>query len=231
MLLPKNIIIVEDEPITQMYLQNILDNYSIVVDGCFHNADDLLDIIDTIQTDMILMDINIKGSIDGIQLAKKILSKYKIPIIFITAYKDDNTIQEVLELSPYGFINKPFQSKDIYIAISIGYQQFIKEKKSIDKECHYIIINKYFKFSQNTNRLYYEDNSIKLTPKQNKLIKLLAQNLNITVSIEQIMIEVWGDEEYADNSLRTLIYSIRKKIPSLPIKSSPKRGYYLSNSI
>ena len=123
-MLPQNIIIVEDEVITQRYIKNSLTKYSINVSGCYDSSDDVLAHIDRLQADMILMDINIKGSLNGIELAKIISDRYTIPIIFVTAYNDEETLDEVLRLSPCGFVNKPFQSKDIYIAVQIAYQKF-----------------------------------------------------------------------------------------------------------
>jgi len=70
---------------------------------------------------------------------------------------------------------------------------------------------------------------VKLTPKQTLLLELLSKNLNNTVSSECITNVVWGDGEYAESSLRTLIYSIRKQLPSLPLHSDSKRGYFLSS--
>ncbi len=110
MALPKNIVIVEDEVITQRHLQDILSQHQVNVSGCFDNAADTIEALDHIVCDMILMDINIKGPVDGIQLAKKILETQPLPIIFITAHNDDATLEELLELAPYGFISKPFST-------------------------------------------------------------------------------------------------------------------------
>jgi len=98
--------------ITQRFLKDIFDQHETEVVGCFDNALDLLARIAELECDMMLMDINIKGAMDGIQLARKLLEKYTFPIVFITAHNDDETVEETLELSPFGFISKPFTSKD-----------------------------------------------------------------------------------------------------------------------
>ncbi len=230
-MLPKNIIIVEDEVITQRYLKDILTYYNIKIAECFDNGDDILLSLKALKPNMILMDINIKGSMDGIELAREIISKYQIPIIFITAYSDEETLKNVLELSPYGFITKPFKSQDLYITLKVAYKQFITHKAELSKiQNSDIIINKEFRFSKNSDKLYYNNETLKLSPKQHRLIRLLAKNLNTTVSVEQIMEEVWKNEKFANSSLRTLIYSIRKQFPTFPLKSDSKRGYYLSTN-
>ena len=125
MSLPQNVVIVEDEVITQRYLQDILSNIEVNVSGCFDNASDTLEALKSISCDMILMDINIKGPVDGIQLAKIILETHTLPVIFITAHNDDATLEELLELAPYGFIGKPFSSKEILVTLRIAYKRYL----------------------------------------------------------------------------------------------------------
>jgi len=125
--------IVEDEVITQRYLKDILEQKNVGTIVCVDNAIDTLELLQADNYEMILMDINIKGNIDGISLAKEILKTYQIPIIFITAYTDEKTLDEVLELSSYGFISKPFTSKEIIIALQIAYKRFLIYKASIEK--------------------------------------------------------------------------------------------------
>ena len=134
-ILPAEIIIVEDEVITQRYLQTIFAQHNIEVTECFDNGLDTLEALKTISCNMILMDINIKGAMDGIQLSKKILLHYDIPIVFITAHNDDETIEEILELAPYGFITKPFSSKEVLVTIKIAYKRYLveKEKRQLEK--------------------------------------------------------------------------------------------------
>ncbi len=74
--------------------------------GCFDNAEDAIDTLEKSSCDMILMDINIKVTTGGIQLAREILNIYTLPIVFITAYNDEATLEEVLGLSPFHSYSK-----------------------------------------------------------------------------------------------------------------------------
>jgi len=225
-MLPKDIIIIEDEIITQIYIKDILRQYNINLAGCFDNSNDILSNLKLLKFDMILININIKGTINAVELSKKILSKYNIPIIYLS----ENIDESILEITPYAFILKPIQPQELYIPIRIAYQQFIKNSMNLSKEFNNdIIINSDFKFIKDINELYYRDKIIHVTPKQSIFINLLIKNINITVSNEQIIYEIWGDNNIADSSLRTLVYNIRKKLPTLPIKSDSKRGYYITN--
>ena len=233
MKLPENIVIVEDEVITQRYLQDILSQHNVHVSGCFDNASDTLEGIKNIECDMILMDINIKGPVDGIQLAKIILETHILPVIFITAHNDDATLEELLELAPYGFIGKPFSSKEILVTLRIAYKRYLihteasKVVPSNDQVATDIVINEYYTYSQTSSLLYYDGEAIKLNKKQSMLLDILSKNVNTTVAYETIILHLWEDTDISDSALRTLVYSVRKLLPDLPIVSHSKIGYSL----
>ncbi len=136
MLLPSKVIIVEDELMSQRHITGILESLGVEVVGCFDNASDARAAITKDSCDMILMDINIKGSEDGIQLSRSLLQQYNIPIVFISAYSDGETLEEVMDLSPYGFITKPFGAKDVEVAIGIAYSRFKIDKNKKPPRMH-----------------------------------------------------------------------------------------------
>jgi len=231
MTLPQNIVIVEDEVITQRYMQDIFLQYDLHVSGCFNNAKDTLANLKHIKCDFLLMDINIKGPVDGIQLARQLLEHYTIPIVFVTAHNDDETLEELLELAPYGFIGKPFSSKELMTTIKIAYKRYITHSTVSHKEekpdLSDIVINEKYRYSKMTHELFANDSPIKLNQKQYKLLEVLANNVNHTVHYDIMIGHVWGSEKVADSALRTLVYSVRKVLPDFPIISHSKMGYTL----
>lgn len=233
MLLPKNILIVEDEVITQRYLQDIFDQYDVNVVACLDNASDTLEILSDTCCDMILMDINIKGATDGIQLARQILKTQDIPIVFITAHNDEETLEEILELAPYGFIGKPFSSKEIVVTLQIAYKRYLTHlelyKTTTQQETKnpIVIIDKHYSYSVEKLELYYDKEIVKLNKKQSKLLGILVEHINTTVDYEILISHIWDTENIAGSSLRTLVYTLRKQLPDLPILSFSKMGYAL----
>jgi len=231
---PQEIMIVEDEVITQRYLKNILEQYDIPTIECYDNAKEALENIRQNSYEMILMDINIKGSMDGIQLAREILRTKNVPIVFITAHNDTDTFQEVLELSPYGFIAKPFSSSDVEVAIQLAYKRYItfkennsSKKVDVEKKTE-VDISEEYSYSFVDNKLYHLGILIKLNTKQNKLLEVLSKNINHVVGYDTLVDEIWGDNEISGSALRTLVYQIRKQLPDLPIVSHSKLGYSLT---
>ena len=235
MSLPKHIVIVEDEVITQRYLQDIFSQFDVEVTACFTNADDTLEGLKNIECDMLLMDINIQGPTDGIQLARKLLKTYNIPIVFITAHNDDETLEELLELAPYGFIGKPFSSKEVLINIRIAYKRYLTHLEVCDVQedvvFNDVIINDKYRYSKETCALYAYDRSVKLNQKQSILLEILVENIHHAVNYDILISRIWGGDNIADSALRTLVYSLRKQLPDLPIISHSKVGYMLGHVI
>ena len=223
--------IVEDEAITQRYLKDILTEKGVKNIDCLDNAEDAMEAIRVKEYQLILMDINIKGTIDGIQLSKKILDKYVLPIVFISAYSDDETMEDVLELSPYGFITKPFGSNEVLTSLRVAYKRFLTFEAKVMKERNdqMIQISEQYHYSINTSTLFEYGKAVKLNSKQNILMEILVKNINNTVSFDELTIQIWSDELIADSSLRTLVYSLRKLLPALPLHTQSKQGYSLNN--
>jgi len=233
--LPEKIVIVEDEVITQRFLQDIFAQYDTRVVGCFDNAADFLAVIKDLECDLILMDINIKGPMDGIQLARKILEKYTLPIVFITAHNDDETVEETLELSPYGFICKPFTSKDVVVTIQVAYKQYLsrvyteKKQDSVSEVSDSVAIDETYTYSRKLSQLYRNGMPVDLTKNQYLLLKILVEHINQTVHYEMLVSAIWEEAQVADSALRTLVYSLRKILPDLPVRSHSKIGYALES--
>jgi len=121
------VLIVEDESIVAKDIQNILlkNNYEIL--GIANNADTALNYLSQQLPDVILMDIMIKGNINGIELSHKIKEEYDVPIIFLTAYSDLPTLEKAKVIEPYAYITKPFKNSDILSAIEITLFRFKKD--------------------------------------------------------------------------------------------------------
>ena len=227
-MLPHKVLVVEDELITQRYIKNILREFQVNDVVCFNSADGVIDALEEVDYEMVLMDINIRGSIDGIALAKEILNHKQIPIIFITAYNDDETLDEVLEISPFGFLSKPFTSKDLITIVKIAYHRFLDcQKKKHSKNQATVSISPVYRFVLIEKQLFCNDRMVDLNTKQKLLIELLIKNINNVVSFETLEFNIWQNEEVSRSSLRTLVYSIRKLLPDFPLKTYSKKGYYI----
>ena len=116
----KRILIVEDEVIIAIDLQNKLEKLGHTVVGIVHSSDKVTDKIVSHNPDLILLDINIVGSRNGIEMAHIINEKHQIPFIYVTSYTDKHTLEEVKKTSPIGYIVKPFTLEDIRVEIELS---------------------------------------------------------------------------------------------------------------
>lgn len=115
----KRIFIVEDDPIIAADLKGILDDLGYLVCGVAHQPFDAKRRIEAERPDLLLMDVNLGSDIDGIDLATLVRNQ-GAGIIFITAFTDKATRDRVKELNPLGYIIKPFDEKDIEVALDLA---------------------------------------------------------------------------------------------------------------
>ena len=112
--------IVEDEPLIAEDLAANLEDLGYAVTGMADNALDAMADLASNPPDVALLDINLEGDTDGVDLAAKIKEKYGLPFIFVTSHADKGTIERVKATGPAGFIVKPFDERDLRSNIEIA---------------------------------------------------------------------------------------------------------------
>lgn len=117
------VLIVEDEMLVAEELSYDLQDEGFEVTGLAISSDECLSEIQKNQPHVILMDINIKGDLDGIETALIIQQKRNIPIVYLTANTDSATLKRAIETSPSAFISKPFNKKDLIVALELAFNK------------------------------------------------------------------------------------------------------------
>ena len=100
--------------------------YNVV--GIVNNGKDAIKLTLETDPDVILMDIVIKGDIDGIETAQQINKLYNIPIIYTTAYFDEEILERAKKTEPYGYIIKPYQEGQIHTAIRLAIHRILTDQ-------------------------------------------------------------------------------------------------------
>ncbi|MBD2521336.1 ATP-binding protein [Nostoc sp. FACHB-133] len=114
------ILVVEDEVIVARAIASQLSQLGYVVTGTASSGKVAIAKALETQPELVLMDIILKGEMDGIATASHIREQLDVPVIFLTAYGDNNTLERAKITQPFGYIVKPFTTKDLKIAIEIG---------------------------------------------------------------------------------------------------------------
>lgn len=143
----KKILVVEDEFITAADLIANLEYLGYNVPASTDTGQEVLELAEKYMPDLIMMDINLKGEMTGIDVAEEIRDHLDIPIIFLTGQSDEATISKAIESEPFGYIIKPFEERSLKTAIMMALY-----KHSIDKKLKASEI-KYRKISENSDNL------------------------------------------------------------------------------
>jgi len=131
------ILIVEDESIVAMDIQNSLENLGYIIAGRTDRAEDAIKRAAELHPDLILMDIGLKGEMDGVEAATQIRAKLDLPVIFLTAFANQSTLERARKAEPYGYILKPFEEYELVISIEMAVYKHGMEKKLRESEERY----------------------------------------------------------------------------------------------
>ncbi|RSD34596.1 MAG: response regulator receiver protein, partial [Methanohalophilus sp.] len=122
------ILVVEDEAIVAMVIKRRLQDLGYIVSGVASTGKDAITKVEGTFPDLVLMDIRLKGDMDGIEATKTIKDRFSLPVVYLTAHSDDVTFKKAKETDPDGYILKPFTEKDLSTTIEIALHKFRKEK-------------------------------------------------------------------------------------------------------
>ena len=122
------ILVVEDESIVAKDIQNSLKKLGYQVPTTVSSAEKAIEEIEENRPDLILMDIMLKGPMSGIDAANLIKERFGVPLIFLTAYADDNTLSKAKITEPYGYIIKPFKEKELQTTIEMALYKHEKDE-------------------------------------------------------------------------------------------------------
>ena len=114
------VLIVEDEVIVALELQSHLENLGYEVAGTVTSGEEAVLHADALQPDLVLMDIRLSGKMDGIDAARQIRARYEVPIVFLTAFGDEQTLERAKTVGPFGYLLKPFEERDLFATIEVA---------------------------------------------------------------------------------------------------------------
>lgn len=185
------------------------------------NAEDALKIKEEINPDIIITDIEMEG-MNGLEMVR-LIRKYdqRTQIIVISAYSNKEYLLDAIDLGLVKYLIKPTDHETFYPIL----QKCIEEIKAFESEIIHLRDNCIF--DKGNLVIKYENQNFTLSKYEADFLSLLYKNKANIVNYEQIQYEVWKDNVMTDNSLRTLVKSLRKKLPKNMITNLSKVGYKL----
>lgn len=124
------ILVVEDESIIALNIKKKLKSFGYTVPAIVTTGEEAVKMAEITFPDLILMDVRLKGEMDGIDAADEIRKRFGIPIIFLTSYSDNEVLERAKRTEPYGYIVKPFKANDLHSNIEIALYKFEMENNS-----------------------------------------------------------------------------------------------------
>ncbi|MEE9542627.1 MAG: response regulator [Thermodesulfobacteriota bacterium] len=128
------IMVVDDEVVVAEDLKNRLENFGYDVTAIAHNGKEAIAGAEETRPDLVIMDIQLKGEMDGIEAAELILSRFGISVLYLTAFSDDETLKRARVTLPFGYLIKPFVERELHSTIEMAlYRQKMEKEVKVLK--------------------------------------------------------------------------------------------------
>ena len=218
---PKKILIVEDEGVVALSLQAVLNKMGYMVVGIAITGNEAIRMVTDLHPDVILMDIHIKGDKDGIQTTAKINEVSDVPVIYLTAYADDETVSRALKTRSHSYLVKPYNPRELYSNIEFAiYKRRLKDRIGTHRENLELLLTKIpdtgIIFDTNGKVVYLNSAAETLTGWKSE--ELIGRNVFdiLNISVSQV------DDVIDDSLSRTLALGAINYLP--PVATIQTKG-------
>jgi len=172
----EKILVVEDENIVALDIKRNLEKFGYQVTDMCSSGEEALEVVARERPQLVLMDIQLQGELDGIETAEKIRSTYYIPVVMLTAYADEATLDRVKVTEPFGYIIKPFEERELRTVIEMALYRNDMERKLVERKKLFFTtlrsINDAVVVTDNDSKIQF------LNPVAEKLAGISDQNAN-----------------------------------------------------
>lgn len=129
-----SILLVEDNEVVVLELRDRVESMGYILAGSASSGCEAINKAELLKPDLIIMDIRLKGDMDGIETSTLIRQRIDVPIVYLTAYADENTLQRAKITEPFGYIIKPFDERELKRTIEMALYKHAMEKKLKESE-------------------------------------------------------------------------------------------------
>ena len=129
----RRILVVEDQRLIAADIENTLKKLGYDVVGNVSSGEDAISQSDEVRPELVLMDVRLRGEMDGIQAAEIIRDRFNVPVVYLTAYADEETILRAKKTTPFGYLVKPFNERELRATIEIAFYTHQVERTLADE--------------------------------------------------------------------------------------------------
>jgi two-component system response regulator LytT len=196
----KNILVIEDEAIVSKDIQQSLKKLGYNIVGSAATGEKAIELAKEMNPDLVLMDIMLKGEMSGIDAAHQIKAAINVPVIYLTAYADENTLAKAKVTEPYGYIIKPFKEVDLQTSIEMALYKYSKEREVIkERDFLYSLVEN----NESEGVIFVKSNS--------RLVKVKTNDILFVEALKDYVVVNVGDVKY---TIHSTMKEIEKKLPT-----------------
>ena len=195
-----NILVVEDESIVSKDIQQCLIKLGYNVVAASATGEEAITLVEEKSPDVVLMDIMLKGKMSGIEAAEQIKERYNVPVIYLTAYADESTLNKAKITEPYGYILKPFREIDLHTSIEMT---LFKHKKETELKKERDLLYSLVESKDASNMIFVKSNS--------RLVKVRTKDIYFIEALKDYVVINTINTRY---TIHSTMKDINAKLPS-----------------
>lgn len=218
----REILVLEDEVIIAQSIKRSIVPHCDVTVHLAYDALTALTIAEKRPIDLLIADIGLGNGVDGIDVAKALDDQRDIPVLFLTSYHDDKTLQRASKLDIIAYLVKPFRMEELLVNLRLSRHHQTKEDIS------FWDLGNGYRLNEKSERLFRGDDLIRLTEKEQTLFMALVKAKGNVLTNAVIDDMFWPDKETTVGVRRQLVYRLKRKIPTLEINVIKDIGYQLN---
>ncbi len=206
----KHIFVIDDDTNIRQLITRYLEKEGYRVTA-FDSANHVVETMQEDQPDALVLDIMMQGSMDGLDLCKKIRTFSSIPIIFVSA-KDEAVDRIIgLEIGADDYLSKPFSPRELLVRLKIIFRRIEPVMLADDQVSTYQI--KDLKIDDSKRVCYVNDQELQLTNNEYMLLAYFARNRNVSFTRENLIQNIWGYDYVGESRMiDDLVKRLRKKL-------------------
>ena len=212
------VLVVEDETLVAIEMAQCVKKAGFEVCGIANNPEEAYKLAHKHKPQIIIMDINLGAEENGVDVVFNLNKTLNASVIYLTAYHDKNTLEEVAKTQFVQYIIKPYKQAELISTLKLTALRCTSYSDDIGYG---------YSYNPHTRELTCKDELIKLSHKESQLFHLLYLAKGTLVNVNTIDYEIWSDKVVTETTRRTLLHRLRQKTPHFEIKKESNVGYRL----
>ncbi len=221
-----NILIVEDEKIVALHISRVVRRLGHSVSGVYPTGAPAVSAAQREGCDLLITDIRIDGEPDGIETAATIRKMCGCAVIFVTAYRDMQTLRRAAEIEHEGYLVKPFREEELETLLQLA----AIRRRDNGAPHRKTSIDAVYTYCRECRTLFQNDDPVDLTEKEHRLLRALLATPDGMLPHGRLDEAVWGDSPVDANARRQLVHRFKRKAPFFPLELVKGVGYRLQKS-